>query len=99
MHRDLIADVRSVRFNAELSAYQSRFPYVSNAFPFATSGARHYGRCKKLIVESREHESALRRQHGYVGEEKCVDGGLGDGTTFGLPKGEPSKHFEVGTPT
>lgn len=50
-------------------AYQNRFPYVSNAFPFGGVGATHVGPLKKCLVESKAQEDQLRAIHGYVGEK------------------------------
>lgn len=55
-------------------AYQNRFPYVSNAFPFGGKGARHVGPRKKLLVESAKHEEKLRDLHGMVGEKGVTHG-------------------------
>ncbi len=64
-----LASLQSISVATAAIAYQNRFPYVSNAFPFAGKGAKHVGPNKKLLVESKAHEEKLRHIHGYVGEK------------------------------
>lgn len=52
--------------------YQNRFPYVSTAFPFGGAGAKHVGKLKKCLIESKHHEDLMRGAHDYVGENKVI---------------------------
>ena len=91
--RDLIGDVSSVEFNRSAAKYAGRFPYISNHFPFHGKGAKHHGRLGKCIIENAEHEAKMRRDHGYVGENKAIftDDVPKNGTIFPKSKLTPEQ--------
>lgn len=63
----VIENVDGVTLATAAIGYQNRFPYVSTAFPFKAKGAKHVGPLGKCLIESKSHEAAMRREHGYVG--------------------------------
>ncbi len=80
---DLMADLVTVVFDREKSAYNGRFPYQSLSFPRGSDS-------KPVVVQSAEHERSLRREYNFVGES-----GL---THSGLDRKRPSRQLEFGAP-